>query len=245
MKKKLLFSLLVLNMLCTEETHAVRFRIEPAFSYGAIVGLDIFRHPQSREFFRRTYPEAIKLQRFFPGAGLFVEYRFLDRVLSINTTLSYANRGFGHDANYDHTKNITSIHCLDGAFLLGILPKGYGGISFYVGPKIYYIVHSKTSIIDHRGNGVTVENIARKFPRYNFGIVGGVKFEIDRVGIIFGGEIEKFFYPMNGHEMTILYSSRTNEDTMKIEVEAQKGDFKTSGFRFYIGYDFARLLEYY
>lgn len=245
MKNKLLLSLIVLNIVCATKARAVRFRIEPAFSYGAIVGVDIFRHPQSEEFFIRSYPEAVKLRRFFPGGGIFCEYRFLDKVLSLNTTISYANRGFGHDANYDHLKTITSVHCLDGALLLAILPKGYGGISFYAGPKIYYIVHSKTCIIDHRGNDATVENVAKKFPKYNFGIVGGVKFEIDRIGIIVGAEVEKFFYPMNGIEMMVINSSRTNEETMKTEVLAQKGDLKTSGFRFYVGYDFARLFDYY
>lgn len=218
-------------------------KYESSFSYGVIGGIDVFSHPQTDEYFAKKYPagkdSATKTQRYFPGGGVFIEYRVIS-VLGIILVGSYANRSFSHDTDNKHIKTITDVHCIDTALLISLLPKGYGGISFYLGPKMYFILKSKTVEDEHTGaKRKEIDDIAANFVKNNLGIVGGFKIEIDRTGIIAGAEVEKFFYPMNGRE--IIPESDDKNRINGWEVEANERNFSAFGLRGYIGYDFGRL----
>jgi hypothetical protein len=218
-------------------------KYESALSYGIIGGLDVFAHPQTDEYFAKQYPEgkgsATKTQRYFPGGGIFLEYRLIS-VLGAILVGSYSNRSFSHDTDDKYIKTITNVHCIDAALLISLLPKGYGGISFYVGPKMYFIINSASAEYEHTGTArKEIDDIAANFSRNNIGIVGGFKIEIDRTGIIAGAEVEKFLYSMNGKEITP--ESDDKDKVNEWEIESNERNFSAFGFRLYIGYDFGRL----
>lgn len=248
MAKKAFYMVIFIHCICSQ-AYAFRDKYEPAFSYGIIGGVDVFLHPQTDEYFAKQYPSgkdsATKTQRYFPGGGIFLEYRVISVVGAILVG-SYANRSFSHDTDDKHIKTITNVHCIDVALLLSLLPKGYGGISFYVGPKMYFIMKSGSIEDEHTGaERKEIDNIAADFVKNNVGIVGGFKIEIDRTGVIAGAEVERFFYPMNGRE-PIPQSLEEDENKINTwEAEANSRNFTAFGFRGYVGYDFGRLYSGY
>lgn len=229
--------------ICYGKLDAMTLRYESPFSYGIVAGLDVFDHPQKPDAFIENHPACTKTQRFFPGGGVFVDYRLFNSI-SFGLASSYTNRGFCHVSDVDQTRTITNAHFIDLALIFSILPKGLGGVSFYGGPIMYFLLNSDSSEFTYTGKKANIARISERFVKRNIGVVLGLKIEIDRTGFIVGAEVEKFFKPMQiVMVMPEIYHIDPKYEQKKDEweYEGNKNAFSAFGWRIYIGYDFGRL----
>lgn len=254
--------------------------------FGIQGSLDVFIHPDNKDAFEKANGKDWEKNSvfIFPGAGIFLDFKTVDSI-SIGLNVYGVNRGFSKSNKDNGESVVTQFYCIDAALPFAYMPGGFdSGVSFYLGPKIFYKIFSKTvrasvSIPppnatkaqldklkedkDKKEKDAKEEDIGKEYVDFNIAVTAGFKCEIDYTGFFFGADFDFFFLNMKKEtevlkglkESVSTLEQKITDDATKakytpgieainkeIKEESEKLKSHSMGARFYIGYDFLRLV---
>ena len=217
---KKFFSLLFAFTFCALKANALDFKKEPIWSLIPNFGVTYFYYPKNDFFVEKSKNGGnIAYGMFFAGSA-FLEKRVHKR-LGFALDIGYKNRNFAHLFLPSEYVYSTNLHCVDSSLLLSFLPKGYGGCTIYAGLKWTYIFkHKDFSHQDTRT--IKIFDTDKDTKKVNFGGVIGARYEVDRTGIVIGGDYDIFMHNIIRSSYKKIYKLRP------------------MGVKIYVGYDIAR-----